>query len=418
MSADKQDVVVGLTGAFGSGCTTAAKHLRDERGFELLKLSDVIKSIWSEQGQTRQPTRTDLQKLGDDLRENSGGSFLVDQALNKFWQKHSNRDEPRKIVIDGIRNVQEIKRLQDIYGYKFVLIAVLASFDDRWERIGSSAYRDMGLNQSNFIADDQRDSNEDTPFGQQVELCMDRADILLDNSAEVTLQWFHEKILSYVDLASGDQVRSAHQHEILMNIAYSASSSSKCVKRHVGAVVVDLAGQVVGVGYNENPIGTNPCIEEPEYDFKCYRDIVRNTHFEKLSKLGAICHKCQTAITAIVGPPWRCKNCESLGEKNNLEKLFFPDRALNWCTAIHAEVWAILAAGERCRRGTLYTTAFPCFQCAEKITQVGIKKVFFTESYPDAYSKMRLELAGVELAQFEGVRSSSFERIFSKTRPD
>lgn len=418
MAADKQQLVVGLTGAFGSGCTSAAKHLRDERGFELIKLSDVLRQIWHERKAGTNPTRTDLQKLGDDLREQFGASFLIDEALKQFWKRSEGDNEPAKIVIDGIRNVQEINKLQNIYGYRFVLLAVLASFEDRWERIGSSAYRDIGLDRSNFIADDQRDSNEDVPFGQQVELCMDRADILLDNSAEVTLQAFHDKLLEYVDLASGDVVRSAHQREILMNIAYSASSSSKCIKRHVGAVVVDPSGQVVGVGYNENPIGTKPCVEEPEYENKCYRDIVRNTHFENLSKLGALCHKCGEAITAIVGPPWRCQNCERSGEKNNLEKLFFPDRALNWCTAVHAEVWAILAAGERCRSGTLYTTAFPCFQCAEKIIQVGIKRVLFTESYPDAYSKRRLEMAGIDLIQFEGVRSSSFERIFSKTRPN
>jgi dCMP deaminase len=247
---------------------------------------------------------------------------------------------------------------------------------------------------------------------------MDKADILLDNSTTVTLQAFHEKILSFVDLASGKNVRPAHQEEILMNIAYSASNSSKCIKRHVGAVVVDVAGQVVGVGYNENPIGSKPCIEEPEYDFQCYRNIVRNAQFKNLSKEGVLCQKCGHAIPEIVGPPWKCPNCLTSGEKTNLERFFFPDRALNWCTAIHAEVWAILAAGERCRKGTLYTTAFPCFQCAEKIIQVGVAEVLYTESYPDAYSRRRLEMTGIKLRQFQGVRSSSFERIFSKTRPD
>jgi dephospho-CoA kinase len=40
-------IVVGLTGAFGSGFTTAAKHLRDSRKFELLTMSDVLRSILS-----------------------------------------------------------------------------------------------------------------------------------------------------------------------------------------------------------------------------------------------------------------------------------------------------------------------------------------------------------------------------------
>jgi dCMP deaminase len=384
----------------------------------MLKLSDVLKLEWKAREAEKQPTRTNLQHLGDELREKSGGGVLVNRALEAFWEKHKSLLEPPRLVIDGIRNVQEILHLQNVFGYKFVLVAVLASFEDRWGRIGSSAYVDHGLGRPEFLSDDQRDSNEDTPYGQQVQLCMDKADILLDNSTAVTLPAFHEKVLSFVDLASGEKLRSASQEEILMNIAYSASNSSKCVKRHVGAVVVDIGGQVVGVGYNENPIGTKPCIEEPQYDFLCYRDIVRNAHFKRLSEEKVLCPKCGSVIPEIVGPPWKCPICEAAGEKNNLERFFFPDRALNWCTAIHAEVWAMLAAGERSRRGTLYTTAFPCFQCAEKITQVGVSDVVYTESYPDPYSRQRLEIAGVKLRQFQGVRSASFERIFSKTKPD
>jgi dCMP deaminase len=90
---------------------------------------------------------------------------------------------------------------------------------------------------------------------------------------------------------------------------------------------------------------------------------------------------------------------------------------MTWCTAVHAEVWAILAAGERARGGELYTTTHPCFQCAEKIAQAGIRRVCFTEAYPDADSAKRLTMAGVELVQFEGVRSASFERIFARNRP-
>jgi deoxycytidylate deaminase len=101
------------------------------------------------------------------------------------------------------------------------------------------------------------------------------------------------------------------------------------------------------------------------------------------------------------------------GRKSNLEIYFFPDRAMSWCTAIHAEVRALLAAGAAARGTTLYTTTFPCFQCAEKITQVGIKDIWFTEPYPDTLAAKRLEIGRIEFRQFEGVRSSVFERFFS-----
>jgi deoxycytidylate deaminase/dephospho-CoA kinase len=407
------EAIIGLTGAFGSGCTTTAKHLRDKRNFHLVRLSDPIKTKWSETHK-EEPTRLDLQRLGDELRQKNHPGILVELALQAAG---SDGKLPEKLVIDGIRNIGEVDYLRDAYGYRFTLIAVLASVDARWDRIGSN-YTDNGLTQSDFVADDLRDRNEETQYGQQVELCVDRADILIDNSTEVSLSRFKTKLLEFVDLITGKKLRSAKQTEILMNIAFSASHSSKCIKRHVGAVIADPAGQVVSAGYNENPLGTHPCIEEPEYENQCFRDIIRNDHFRSLADKGARCPVCGEKLVFEKGPPWRCKACADKGEKTNLESFFFPDRALNWCTAVHAEVWAVLAAGERARKGTLYTTTFPCSQCAEKIVQSGIVKVVFTESYPDPYGASRLKLGGVALEQFEGVRSSSFERIFSRTKPD
>ena len=415
MVSDEQRIVVGLTGAFGSGCTTAARHLRDGRGFKLITLSDTLRVEWRTRGNTTEPTRADLQKLGDELRMKEGGGVLVNRALNEFRAGIEGKDGGDKIVIDGIRNLQEISRLQDVFGYRFVLVAVLASIEDRWSRIGSTAYIDRGLSFPDFIADNLRDMSEDSAYGQQVQLCLDKADILIDNSPITTLVAYQRKVLDFVDLATGQVARPAMDREILMNIAFSAAHSSKCLKRHVGAVVADPSGKVVGVGYNENPIGTKPCMEEPAYNNACYRDIVRNNHFRGLFEKGTRCPKCAEPLPQLVGPPWLCPKCTP---KTNLEAFFFPDRAMNWCTAIHAELWAILAAGERCKDGTVYTTTFPCFQCAEKIIQVGLKQVVFTEPYPDPYSKDRLILAKIELRQFEGVRSSSFERIFSKLKPD
>ncbi len=407
--------IIGLTGAFGSGCTTAAKHLRDARHFEVVRLSDPIRTEWAKRNK-REPSRLQLQRLGDELRQKNHPGVLVERALQKASQKNNGKLPP-EIVIDGIRNVGEVDHLRDTSGFHFTLMAVLASNDARWDRIAST-YTDNGLGRAEFIEDDKRDKNEETPYGQQVELCVDKADILIDNSIGVSTTEFKKKLLDFVDLTTGRKVRGASQSEILMNVAFSSSHSSKCLKRHVGAVIVDSTGQVVSAGYNENPLGTHPCVEEPLYDYQCFRDIIRNDHFKSLADQGARCPICGKRIVFEKGPPWRCKACAAKKGKTNLEGFFFPDRALNWCTAVHAEVWAILAAGERARGGTLYTTTFPCAQCAEKIVQSGIRKVVFTESYPDPHGANRLKLGDVELEQFEGVRSSSFERIFSKTKPD
>lgn len=399
---------IGLTGAFGAGCTTAALHLRDQRGFKVIRLSDVLRKMWHEK-HSEAPPRLDLQRLGDELRQARGTGILVDLAVAN--------ETAEKLVFDGIRNVAEIERLLELYGHRFTLIGILSSADARWRRIGSTAYLNGGLSQQDFLQDDARDRNEETPWGQQVELCVDQADVLIDNSENATLNAFQDTVIDYADLVTGVKPGSARPEEILMHMAYAASHSSKCLKRHVGSVVVDSTGQTVAVGYNENPLTTKPCAEEPAYGRRCFRDIVRNAHFKNLSELGGRCPKCGQIFPVIEGPPWRCPTCAEKGIKTNLEAHFFPDRAMNWCTAIHAEAWALAAAGERARGGTIYTTTFPCMQCSEKIIQAGIKTVWYTEAYPDPHSAARLALGEITTRRFQGVRSAIFERVFGRTKP-
>lgn len=412
--------VVGLTGAFGSGCTTASHILRDERNFSLIRLSALIEEQWQQRSLDsdieRLATRQDLQQLGDELREKHGPGFLARLATKRIHDQSTKGMD--SFVIDGIRNTHEIREFQDAFGYNFTLIAVLADFEERWRRIGADAYKNKGLGLQDFLLDDARDRDEEIPTGQQVELCIDRADAVIDNSSTVTRREFEKKLLDLTDLIIGKKPRRATMHEIYMNIAYTAALSSKCIKRNVGAVVVGESEKIVGVGYNENPISTHPCIEEPEYEFKCFRDIVRNRHFKILRERGVRCPVCGQPLGDKPGPPWRCEACAKSESKTktNLEALFFPDRALNWCTAIHAEVRAIFAAGAQARRGRLYTTTFPCFQCAEKIIESGISAVQYTEAYPDTEGEFRLKLANVSLTRFEGIRSASFERLFGPTR--
>jgi dCMP deaminase len=80
---------------------------------------------------------------------------------------------------------------------------------------------------------------------------------------------------------------------------------------------------------------------------------------------------------------------------------------------VHAEARTILAAGDRARGSVLYTTTFPCMQCAEKITEAGVIRVVYTEAYPDPYGVERLAIANIDIQQFEGVRSAAaIDRIF------
>jgi dephospho-CoA kinase len=82
--------IIGLTGAFGSGSTTAAKHLRDTRQFVMVRLSDSIRTEWAKTNQ-HEPSRLELQRLGNELRQKYHPGVLVELslsalAISKRWQ--------------------------------------------------------------------------------------------------------------------------------------------------------------------------------------------------------------------------------------------------------------------------------------------------------------------------------------------
>lgn len=134
--------------------------------------------------------------------------------------------------------------------------------------------------------------------------------------------------------------------------------------------------------------------------------------FEVLSIEGARCPYCGEAVPRKLLPPYEC----SCGR--SLDAAFFPDRAMAWCTALHAEERALLNARSRDLSGcTLYSTTFPCTLCAEKIIHAGIRHVVYVDAYPDAIGLLLLRDAQVKIQRFEGIRSRNFDRYFARTRP-
>ena len=84
--------------------------------------------------------------------------------------------------------------------------------------------------------DDLRDRNEEISYGQQVELCIDLADMIVLNNG--SLENFYDKIDALTGLADHTRSEYLTKIEIHMQAAYSMARSSKRLKRHVGAVLV------------------------------------------------------------------------------------------------------------------------------------------------------------------------------------
>ncbi len=137
--------------------------------------------------------------------------------------------------------------------------------------------------------------------------------------------------------------------EYFMEMAVLTAKRSTCLRRNVGAVIVQEK-HIVATGYNGAPRGLAHCGERGG----CLRQ-----------KLGI-----------------------PSGQKHEL------------CRALHAEQNAIIQAatlGQSIEGATIYITHQPCIICAKMIINAGIKKIVVKEGYPDEMSVDILEEAGLKI---------------------
>lgn len=94
-------------------------------------------------------------------------------------------------------------------------------------------------------------------------------------------------------------------------------------------------------------------------------------------------------------------------------------KRLEYCRALHAEENALLQVAARggmgVRGGEIYTTTFPCELCAKKIYQSGIRRIYYTEPYPNSISEdvfLNDGIRNIETRQFEGVKSLSYFKLY------
>lgn len=416
MPLDRNGLILGVTGSFGSGCSTLAKALG---GFNYQRVS-ISAEVRSElqarraKGEDTQPStkgqdRKLLQDIGNELRKKLGADYWVKEAIRKADENLNGL-----AIFDGIRNSKELECLRNTFP-NFLLITVWCPQKLRFERVKSEYNGDWAA----FEDDDKRDGNEDAEYGQQVQLCVDKADIVLRNDESHTpsaaaITNLKNKIEQYILLLTGKEVRPPHHDEVAMAVAYTSSLRSLCLKRTVGAAITTVNGVLVSSGYNENPDPMFPCIKAFGY---CYKDAQLREHIEVVISRRPECPnpKCKAPLKGLESlyDGFKCKSCQY-----SLVRAYAPDRGMSRCTAVHAEMAAVLnASGEDLRDKVLYTTTFPCAQCARQIAYVGIKKVVYVEPYPDPDSeKFMRDHCKISLQMFEGVKARAYERVFNNVR--
>lgn len=137
--------------------------------------------------------------------------------------------------------------------------------------------------------------------------------------------------------------------EYFMGMAELTAKRSTCLRRQVGAVIVQDK-HIVATGYNGAPRGLPHCEEKGG----CLRE-----------ELGV-----------------------PAGERHEL------------CRALHAEQNAIIQAATLAQSidgATIYITHQPCIICAKMIINAGIQRIVVKDGYPDELSVEMLAEAGLRI---------------------
>lgn len=308
-------IIVGLTGAFGSGTSFLAKNFFEKRGFHTCSLSQILKDKYVEVRGKEFKTRRDLQDFGNELRKND--SAILAKQLD---EQTIDKDKEHSFVIDSIRNPAEIKYFRDKYP-EFILIGVFADYDIRWERVKAT----YNQSKDKFDIDEQKDKgNYEPKYGQKISDCFFESDLILSNndfiscdSPNAAHMAMEQKINGYLMALADPANSSPTLKETLMAAAYTAGRRSRCLKRKVGAVIADKYDRIISSGFNGVPQGLQEC--RPLLG-ACYRDNKRSELGTRISRELNIVDDNGDSVKAI---------------KKNV-------KLLELCRALHGEESAIL----------------------------------------------------------------------------
>lgn len=170
---ENKPIIIGLTGAFGGGKSTAA-HFFEEMGFRKIVLSSYLEEEAKIRG-IEKITRRTLQDIGNDLRSKFGSGVLANKAIVFLKEK-----KEEKAIVDGIRNLGEVEEFRK--NSNFVLIAVVVNRKIRFERLKNLKRREK-LTWDLFEKLDKRDLGiGEERTGLQTAFCIASADLFLDNN--------------------------------------------------------------------------------------------------------------------------------------------------------------------------------------------------------------------------------------------
>jgi deoxycytidylate deaminase len=450
------ELVFGVTGAIGTDLSLVCSVLREilrEVGYEdaeIIRLSDLLRSIEGNEGIPRSPVdvRTEqLMDAGDTLRRSLARGDAVAllgipeiRARRKGITGDAKTPARRKAyILHSLKRPEEARALRRIYGRAFHLIAAFANRDIRVKTFASrvsESRHEFDHDKYRKVAEKlvQRDEMDVTKqLGQDVRDTFPVSDVFIDGTRRTAVV---SEIGRFIDLVFGKPFETPTPDELGMYFAHAAALRSADLSRQVGAVIIGKPGEIIAIGCNDvpKPSGGHYWPGDPNdaRDFVWGYDPSTKI---KIEMVGEILHILRT--NDWLAPEKSETDLESLiqsaifGEDEAILKDAQLMNVLEFGRVVHAEMSAITDAARRglsVESATLYCTTFPCHICARHIISSGIKRVVYIEPYPKSMAQRLYPEAistdghpaiegQVKFEPFLGIAPGRYTDLFSMSGP-
>jgi cytidine deaminase len=360
-------------------------------------------------------------------------------------REHENVERPIErcaFLLRSLKTPKEVSALRSVYGPNCLIVAGYSPRSVREDNLASriatssgSADRERHRGPAiDLIHRDARELGED--FGQNVRDTFALADVFIDVSNATEAR---RNLQRFVDLVFGHPFLTPSKAECAMFHAYGAAMRSSSAGRQVGAAIVDADGETLALATNEvaRPFGGQYWADDPNdaRDHTLQNDPALEMTHGILGDLLARLAKKEWLRDGLqqTAPEERLK--QAIAEllpamattQNDLPSLSETARLthiIEFIRAVHAEQAALMSAARRgvsVKDATLYSTAFPCHECAKLIVAAGVRRVVFIESYPksrvaelfsDSIAVDNPEQTKVSFTPFVGVAPRRFLDLF------
>ena len=345
------------------------------------------------------PDRTDRDyyerrmNAGDQLRADVGsGASLAALAIDEISEHRSELEDSssQSYLLRNLKHPAEVELLRHVYGDAFSLVAVACNADERREALSDSLslFENPSAEAERLIARDESDPN-DQEYGQNVRDTYSMADVFVPVGKGIDAQTHIDR---FIDAIFGSPFLTPNPQEECMQFAQVAALRSASAGRQVGVALVPKIGTPIVVGTNEVPKpggGQFWTGDSPDHrDFLTGHDpnpiYVKRVVQELLERL-ATRGWLQDELNEMSGGELLSKAADIDESGSSLLAGTRATALIEFTRCLHAEQAAIVnaaRAGVSTDGATLFSTTFPCHECAKMIIGSGIVEVYYIEPYP------------------------------------